>query len=91
MSFQHFQDFFVILEPFRYFLVGPINYRPRKRKRGNQENLSNKAESRKKSGKSQKGQESRVSGIAPGAAKTSCGETVVQKGVFGESVSSLPP
>ena len=26
-----------------------------------------------------------------GAAKASCGETVVQKGVFGESVSSLPP
>ena len=25
-----------------------------------------------------------------GAAKASCGETVVQKGVFGESVSSLP-
>ena len=28
---------------------------------------------------------------AKGAAKASCGETVVQKGVFGESVSSLPP
>ena len=28
---------------------------------------------------------------ANGAAKASCGETVVQKGVFGESVSSLPP
>ena len=28
---------------------------------------------------------------AKGAAKGSCGETVVQKGVFGESVSSLPP
>ena len=27
---------------------------------------------------------------AKGAAKASCGETVVQKGVFGESVSSLP-
>ena len=26
-----------------------------------------------------------------GAAKASCGETVVQKGVFGESVSSLSP
>ena len=26
-----------------------------------------------------------------GAEKASCGETVVQKGVFGESVSSLPP
>ena len=25
-----------------------------------------------------------------GAARASCGETVVQKGVFGESVSSLP-
>ena len=31
------------------------------------------------------------SGCAKGAAKGSCGETVVQKGVFGESVSSLPP
>ena len=31
------------------------------------------------------------SGRAKGAAKGSCGETVVQKGVFGESVSSLPP
>ena len=30
-------------------------------------------------------------GRAKGAAKASCGETVVQKGVFGESVSSLPP
>ena len=28
---------------------------------------------------------------AKGAAKASCGETVVQKGVFGESVSTLPP
>ena len=28
---------------------------------------------------------------AKGAAKASCGETVVQNGVFGESVSSLPP
>ena len=26
-----------------------------------------------------------------GAAKASCAETVVQKGVFGESVSTLPP
>ena len=33
----------------------------------------------------------RVSGRAKGAAKGSCGETVVQKGVFGESVSSLLP
>ena len=32
-----------------------------------------------------------MSGRAKGAAKGSCGETVVQKGVFGESVSSLPP
>ena len=31
------------------------------------------------------------SGRAKGAAKGSCGETVVQKGVFGESVSSLHP
>ena len=31
------------------------------------------------------------SGRAKGAAKALCGETVVQKGVFGESVSSLPP
>ena len=31
------------------------------------------------------------SGHAKGAGKGSCGETVVQKGVFGESVSSLPP
>ena len=31
------------------------------------------------------------SGRAKGAAKGSCGETVVQKGVFGESVSSLLP
>ena len=31
------------------------------------------------------------SGRAKGAAKGSCGETVVQQGVFGESVSSLPP
>ena len=31
------------------------------------------------------------SGRTKGAAKASCGETVVQKGVFGESVSSLPP
>ena len=30
-------------------------------------------------------------GHAKGAAKASCGETVVQKGVFGESVSCLPP
>ena len=30
-------------------------------------------------------------GHAKGAAKGSCGETVVQKGVFGESVSSLLP
>ena len=30
-------------------------------------------------------------GRAKGAAKASCGETVVQKGVFGESVSSLSP
>ena len=30
-------------------------------------------------------------GRAKGAAKASCGETVVQKGVFGEFVSSLPP
>ena len=30
-------------------------------------------------------------GHAKGAAKAFCGETVVQKGVFGESVSSLPP
>ena len=30
-------------------------------------------------------------GRAKGAAKGSCGETVVQKSVFGESVSSLPP
>ena len=30
-------------------------------------------------------------GRAKGAAKASCGETVIQKGVFGESVSSLPP
>ena len=29
-------------------------------------------------------------GCAKGAEKASCGETVVQKGVFGESVSSLP-
>ena len=29
--------------------------------------------------------------IDKGAEKVSCGETVVQKGVFGESVSSLPP
>ena len=28
---------------------------------------------------------------AKGAAKASCRETAVQKGVFGESVSSLPP
>ena len=28
---------------------------------------------------------------AKGAAKASCGETVVRKGVFGESVSSPPP
>ena len=32
-----------------------------------------------------------TSGCAKGAAKGSCGETVVQKGIFGESVSSLPP
>ena len=31
------------------------------------------------------------SGRAKGAAKGSCRATVVQKGVFGESVSSLPP
>ena len=31
------------------------------------------------------------SGRAKGAAKGSYGETVVQKGVFGVSVSSLPP
>ena len=30
-------------------------------------------------------------GRAKGAAKGSCGATVVQKGDFGESVSSLPP
>ena len=30
-------------------------------------------------------------GRAKGAAKASCGETVVQKVVFGESVSTLPP
>ena len=30
-------------------------------------------------------------GHAEGAAKAPCGETVVQKGVFGESVSSLLP
>ena len=30
-------------------------------------------------------------GCATGAEKASCGETVVQKGVFGESVSSLHP
>ena len=30
-------------------------------------------------------------GRAEGAAKASCGETVVQKGVFRESVSPLPP
>ena len=30
-------------------------------------------------------------GRAKGAEKALCGETVVQKGVFGESVSSLPP
>ena len=33
----------------------------------------------------------KLCGCAKGAAKASCGETVVQKGVFGESVSSLPP
>ena len=32
-----------------------------------------------------------ISGRAKGAARGSCGETVVQKGVFGESVSSLLP
>ena len=32
-----------------------------------------------------------MSECAKGAAKASCAETVVQKGVFGESVSSLPP
>ena len=32
-----------------------------------------------------------VSERAKRAEKASCGETVVQKGVFGESVSSLPP
>ena len=32
-----------------------------------------------------------VWGRAKGAAKASCGETVLQKGVFGESVSTLPP
>ena len=31
------------------------------------------------------------SGRAKGAAKGSCGEMVVQKGVFGESISSLLP
>ena len=30
-------------------------------------------------------------GCAKGAEEASCGETVVQKGAFGESVSSLPP
>ena len=30
-------------------------------------------------------------GRAKGAAKASCGEAVVQNGVSGESVSSLPP
>ena len=30
-------------------------------------------------------------GRVKGAAKASCRETVVQKGVFGESGSSLPP
>ena len=30
-------------------------------------------------------------GHAKGAEKVSCGEMVVQKAVFGESVSSLPP
>ena len=34
---------------------------------------------------------SRNGGGAKGVAKASCGEAVVQKGVFGESVSSLPP
>ena len=33
----------------------------------------------------------RFLGCAKGAEKVSCGETVVQKGGFGESVSSLPP
>ena len=33
---------------------------------------------------------SQVWGRAKQTAKASCGETVVQKGVFGESVSSLP-
>ena len=33
----------------------------------------------------------KISGRAKGAAKGSCGETVVQKGVFGESVSALTP
>ena len=37
------------------------------------------------------GGEKHISGRAKGAAKGSCGETVVQKGVFGESVSSLLP
>ena len=32
-----------------------------------------------------------ILGRAKGAVKGSCGETVVQKGVFGESVSSLLP
>ena len=32
-----------------------------------------------------------LGGCAKGAEKASCGETAVQKGVFGESVSSLPP
>ena len=32
-----------------------------------------------------------LSECAKGAAKASCGETVVPKGCFGESVSSLPP
>ena len=31
------------------------------------------------------------SDLAKGAEKVSCRATVVQKGVFGESVSSLPP
>ena len=34
---------------------------------------------------------SKFSECAKGAAKALCGETVVQKGVFGESVSTLPP
>ena len=32
-----------------------------------------------------------VSERAKGAEKASCGETLVQKGVFGESISAQPP